>query len=100
MIENEEGTEVYKEEEIAKTIERYFTKLFTPNVCNLDYMKDIISEAIDSRVTNEQNEKLIAVHDPEEIKEALFSINPEKAQALMGFLRAFSNQTGELWAET
>ena len=89
VIENEEGVEVYKEEEIAETKERYFTNMFTPNVCNINYMKDIISEAIDPRVTNEQKDKLISVPDAEEIKEALFSINLEKAPGPDGFSACF-----------
>lgn len=85
MIENEEGVEVYKEEEIAATIERYFQKLFTPNECNLDHMDEILSEAIKPRVTTEQNEGLIKIPSAEEIKKALFSIHPEKAPGPDGF---------------
>lgn len=89
VIEDEEGNEVYTEEDITDTISKYFTKLFTPNVCNLDYMREIITEAIEPRVTTEENEKLVTLPSPEEIKEALFSINPEKAPGPDGFSACF-----------
>lgn len=56
---------------------------------NLEQMKEIISEAIKARVTNEQNENLIKIPSPEEIKAALFSINAEKAPGQDGFSACF-----------
>lgn len=96
MIENEEGVIVFKEEEIAATIERYFCNLFTPNVCSLEYMEEVISKAIKPCVTNEQNEKLKAIPSAEEIKEALFSIHPEKAPGPDGFSACFFQSNWEV----
>lgn len=45
VIETQDGTQVYKEEEIAATIEQYFCKLFTPSVMDRQYMEEIVSEA-------------------------------------------------------
>lgn len=96
MIENEEGVIVFKEEEIAATIERYFCNLFTPNICSLEYMEEVISKAIKPCVTNEQNEKLKAIPSAEEIKEALFSIHPEKAPGPDGFSACFFQSNWEV----
>lgn len=89
MIENESGVEVYKEEDIAATIESYFRNIFTSTMDNLEQLKKIISDAITPRVTTEQNEALISIPAPDEIKDALFSIHPDKAPGPDGFSACF-----------
>lgn len=89
VIETDEGVSVYKEEEIAKTIQDYYTKMFTSNLGDPQKMERIISEAITPRVTTEQNENLIQTPSAQEIKEALFSIHPEKAPGPDGFSACF-----------
>lgn len=96
MIETEEGSVVYKEEDIAATIEKYFTNLFTPKTCNIEEMKEVISGAICPRVTVEQNENFTKGPLPDEIKEALFSIHPEKAPGPDGFSACFFQSNWEV----
>ena len=96
MLENEDEVVVYKEEEIVATIEKYFSKLFTPNACNLAHMKEVISEAIDPRVTDAQNAKLTDIPSAEEIKEAMFSIHQEKAPGPDGFSACFFQSNWEV----
>lgn len=88
-LEKEDGTTVYKEEKITSTIVDYFQKLFTPNNYDHSLMKETISKSITPRITEEQNDKLTKIPSPEEIKEALFSIHPEKAPGPDGFSACF-----------
>lgn len=88
-IETEDGITVFNEEEITLTIHDYFANLFTPNPSCFQHMQDVITEAITPRVTEEQNEKLAATPSPHEIKEALFSIDAEKAPGPDGFSACF-----------
>ena len=96
MLENEDEVVVYKEEEIVATIEKYFSKLFTPNACNLAHMKEFISEAIDPRVTDAQNAKLTDIPSAEEIKEAMFSIHQKKSPGPDGFSACFFQSNWEV----
>lgn len=89
MIETEDGTSVYKEEEIAATIEAYYAKMFTSNACDPQMMAGIIEEAITPRLLEEQNEALTKLPSPQEIKETLFSIHPNKAPGPDGFSACF-----------
>lgn len=89
MIEDEEGTILYKEEDIAATIEKYFRDLFTTKPCDHEFMRSTLEEAIHPRVTEEQNEALTKIPTAEEIKKALFSINPGKAHGPDGFSACF-----------
>ncbi|CAA7057124.1 unnamed protein product [Microthlaspi erraticum] len=50
---------------------------------------DIVNQAIQPCITPETNEVLITDPSPEEIKEALFSINPDKAPGPDGFSACF-----------
>lgn len=79
VIETEQGVSVYKEEEIAATIEDYYSKMFTSTMTNPQQMADIIEEAVTPRVSEEQNETLTQIPSPKEIKKALFSIHLDKA---------------------
>lgn len=87
---------MYKEEDIAATIEKYFYKLFTPNVANSQHMKEVISESIPPRVSDAQNGELIKLPLAAEIKDALFSINPEKAPGPDGFSACFFQTNWEV----
>lgn len=89
MLETEEGTYVYKEEEIAANIQDYFEQIFTPCLSDPQLMESIISSAISPRVTDEQNELLTKIPPEKEIKEALMSIHPEKAPGPDGFSACF-----------
>lgn len=56
---------------------------------NLEHMKEIIEEAISPRVSFEQNKTLKKIPSATEIKEALFSVHPEKAPGPDGFSACF-----------
>lgn len=89
VLETEEGISVYKEEEIAATIEEYYTKMFTSNKNDPHMLASIIGEATLPRVSEEQNDALTKIPSPQEIKEALFSIHPDKAPEPDGFSACF-----------
>ena len=89
VLENEDGVPVYKEKEITATIERYFSKLFTPNVCNLELMDKTVSKAIYPRITNEQNETLTRIPSSEGSRKLYFSSIMKKAPGPDGFSACF-----------
>lgn len=95
VLENEDGVPVYKEKEITATIERYFSKLFTPNICNLELMDKTVSKAIYPRITNEQNETLTRIPSSEGSRKLYFSSIMKKPQALMVSLRVSSRRIGQ-----
>ena len=86
VIEDEEGTAVYQEDQIAKVIVKYFQKLFSSIVGRRE---ETVNYALSPMVTAEQNEKLIQVPSASEIKEAAFSIHADKAPGPDGFSAGF-----------
>lgn len=86
VIENLQGETVYEEPEILEVITDYFSTLFTTS--NTTPMA-IVEEAIHCRVSAETNAKLTALPTPREIRNALFSIHPDKAPGPDGFSAGF-----------
>ena len=86
VIENSEGNAVYKEEEIVLSITEYFTRIFS---CQMSDSSQVVEEGISPMVTTEMNDTLIAPPIALEIKEALFSIHPDKAPGPDGFSASF-----------
>lgn len=89
LIETEEGETLYKEEEIAATIEGNFQKLFTQQATDPQFLADTLSNTVLPTVNEAQNEALTKIPSAEEIKAALFSINHEKAPGPDGFSSCF-----------
>ena len=77
---------VYKEEDIAKVIVTYYQSLFTSMEGN---RADTVTRALERRVSDEENEKLIGQPSASEIREAVFSIHADKAPGLDGFSASF-----------
>ena len=89
VLEGEDGEPVYLEEEITSTIVTYFQNLFTATTQDPQLMSATLSDAIQPRVSDEQNAYLITLPSSAEIKEALFSINGGKAPGPDGFSACF-----------
>ena len=65
-----------KEEDIAEVFVDYFNNVFSTSNPT---MMDQVLTVVDPKVSAEDNEKLLADFKPEEIKEALDQMNPDKA---------------------
>ena len=72
VMEDTAGVVHYKEEEIASTIVKYFTDLFTSKE---EEHKHIVEAAITPMISEENNEILISIPSANEIRAALFSIH-------------------------
>lgn len=59
----------------------------------------VVQEGISSKVTTEMNQTLIAPPTPLEVKEALFSIHPDKAPGLDGFSASFYHSFWDIIGE-
>lgn len=86
VIEDDQGREFFEEDQIASTISSYFQQIFSSNG-STDFR--VVEEAIFPKVTQATNEVLISIPDDEEIRRAVFSINPGKAPGPDGFSAKF-----------
>ncbi|KAL0740221.1 hypothetical protein Bca4012_081734 [Brassica carinata] len=86
VIEDCEGKAVYKEHEIVQCISDYFTRIFSAQMSDSSL---VVQEGLIPLVTAEMNTTLVALPNTLEIKEALFSINPDKAPGPDGFSASF-----------
>ncbi|WZY68165.1 hypothetical protein YC2023_000405 [Brassica napus] len=86
VIEDLNGNVVYKEDDIARAIVQYYDSLFTSVAGNRTI---IVNEALQRKVTDEENEKLISKPSAQEIREAVFSIHADKAPGPDGFSASF-----------
>lgn len=67
-------------------ITEYYSKIFTAQMSS---SSQVVSEGLSPIVTTEMNATLIAPPTALEIREALFSINPDKAPGPDGFSVSF-----------
>ncbi|CAA7018492.1 unnamed protein product [Microthlaspi erraticum] len=86
ILEDAQGTAVYEEEKIVQVISTYFQDIFITRSSNC---VETVNQAIQPCISEETNALLIADPTPEEIKAALFSINPDKAPGPDGFSACF-----------
>lgn len=86
VLENNRGTPVYEEEEIAEVISSFYTDLFRSSCSD---SRQTVLDALEPCITNVQNEELIKIPEAKEIKEATFAINGEKAPGPDGFSASF-----------
>lgn len=93
VIENEAGEMVYKEGDIAKVIVSYFNSLFTSTEGE---RIDTVNFSLKPIISEETNQKLIAIPSALEIQEALFSIHADKAPGPDGFSASFYHSN---WVE-
>ncbi|KAL8100581.1 hypothetical protein AgCh_032729 [Apium graveolens] len=84
-LQNENGIWVDKGSGLHEVMEDYFRNIFSTTGVELE---EIMRE-IPNRITENHNKWLLEVVRPEEVKEALFSMNPNKAPGLDGFTPGF-----------
>lgn len=89
VIEDSDGTLVYKEGEIAQVIVKYFGTLFTSLSGEPADIKQIVDGALQPIISNKDNERLILKPTPKEIRMAVFSIHADKAPGPDGFSAGF-----------
>jgi hypothetical protein len=82
---NEANVEVKTQTEICEMAKHYFDSLFKANVTSHDPVLSLIAP----RITQDDNDRLVAPFTKEELKEALFQMNPDKALGPDGFNPAF-----------
>ena len=93
VIEDSEGKMVYQEEEISQVIISYFHQLFTSS--SRGNREETVFHALSPMVTDEENESLIRLPSPLEIREAAFSIHADKASGPDGFSGSFFHTNWE-----
>lgn len=86
VLENQDGKAVYHEGDIVQVITEYYSRIFMAQMSDSSL---VIQEGISPLVTMEMNETLIAFPSANEIKEALFSIHPDKAPGPDRFSASF-----------
>ncbi|MCH80000.1 hypothetical protein A2U01_0000762, partial [Trifolium medium] len=84
-IMNETNVEVKTQAEISKVALNYFDHLFKTNATNHEPVLSLIVP----KVTQEDNDRLLAPITREELHEALFQMDPDKAPGPDGFNPAF-----------
>lgn len=89
VLEGPDGNPVFSEEDITTTMENYFQDIFKPIEREAGILESIINEAIHPIVSDEVNQELIKIPEAQEIRDALFSIHPGKAQGPDGFSTCF-----------
>lgn len=90
VLENGEGAAVYQEEEIVQTISEYYSRIFTAQMFDSSLT---VEKSITPLITAEMNQTLISSPAIDEIREAVFSIHPDKAP---GPRLVFTNLFGTL----
>lgn len=86
VIEKEDGSEVFKEPEIASVISGYFSEMFKSSG-HTDFSD--LQNILTPRVTPEMNATLTSIPSDSEIMEAVYSINGGKAPGPDGFSAKF-----------
>ena len=86
VIEDSTGKPQFEEDHIVKAITDYYHELFssqrTPAL-------QVVDEVLSPVITTEMNNVLTRIPDKFEIRQAVFSINPDKAPGLDGFSASF-----------
>ncbi|XP_075107134.1 uncharacterized protein LOC142180106 [Nicotiana tabacum] len=85
-IKNEEGNWIQGNMQISEAAIQYFSNLFTQSVQESDFS---ILNKIDNHITEEDNIFLTNIPTTEEVKEVIFSLNPNSAAGPDGFNGCF-----------
>lgn len=89
-IVKEDGTVVYNEEEAMLEFSKYFNNIFKSSyadACIFEVGDEF--QAIETKITKEDNVRLNAVFTKEEVHRALFQMHPQKASGVDGFSAIF-----------
>lgn len=86
VLEDADGNIVFQEDQIAGVIVNYFQELFSSMDGNSE---DTVNYAMSPMVTEEQNQSLILISSPAEIKTAVLSIHADKVPGPDGFSAGF-----------
>lgn len=89
VLENAEGVALYEEQQIAAEITRYFDEIFTTRDSGVT---NIVPRALESKISEEARHDLTRLPTIAEIRKALFSIRPDKAQDRTGSRSVSSRQ--------
>jgi hypothetical protein len=89
---NDVNVEVHTQPEICEVALKYCDQLFKANTSS----HEPILSLVESKVTQEENDKLVAPITKEEIRDALFDMHPDKAPGPDGFNPAFYQHFWEL----
>ena len=86
VVEDEEGQVFYEEQQIVKAFSMFYNNLFKAGIV---VENTVVQEALSPNISPEANEKLIAIPEKEEVRAAVFAINPDKAPGPVGFSAGF-----------
>ncbi|WZY83148.1 hypothetical protein YC2023_029532 [Brassica napus] len=86
VIENDEGTAFYEEEQIVNTFRIFYDTLYTAGSTSAS---GVVQEALTPKISGEMNLRLVAIPDRVEVKAAVFAINSDKAPGPDGFSAGF-----------
>lgn len=86
IIENEAGQALFDEHQIANAFVIFYQQLFTAGSTD---STSVVQEALTPKVTEAMNQMLISLPEKQEVKEAVFSINPDKALGPDGLSASF-----------
>ena len=89
VIEDSDGNSVYREGEIGQVIVKYFGTLFTSLTRERSEIEAIVNKALSPVISANENEKLILIPSPTEIRDAVFSLHADKAPGPDGFSAGF-----------
>ncbi|CAA7012943.1 unnamed protein product [Microthlaspi erraticum] len=89
VLEDDNENVIYEEDQMIKVISNYFQTLFTSKPVPANLKRQIIEAAIEPVISDEMNQLLISDPSEQEIKEAMFSIHPDKAPGPDGFSASF-----------
>ena len=98
VIEGEDGTAYYEEDQIAHQIGLYFLSIYTSEITSetTSATRDIVTSAPAPRISASHNENIVLIPDAAEIKMPCFSSIRTKHQARMASRQASSTPTGAL----
>ncbi|KAG7593940.1 Ribonuclease H-like superfamily [Arabidopsis thaliana x Arabidopsis arenosa] len=93
VIEDEDGTELFDEKQIAASVSAYYDKLFKSASGR---QLEVVEEAIQPQITEFMNSKLITSPSAKEIHEAVLDIHADKAPGPDGFSAGFYHSFWEI----
>lgn len=92
VIEGEDGSLVYEDNQIAIAIGSYFQEIFKSSG---NSALEVVNKAIKSFISAATNERLTQIPSPQEIRDAMFAIHSDTAPGPMVSLLVFFNPTGK-----
>lgn len=93
VLEDHLGNAVFEDDKIATVISDYFKGIFTSSGASAT---EVVEKAISPCISESTNTQLTALPSPQEIKEAMFAIHPDKAPGPDGFSASFFQSNWEV----